>query len=123
MKLNFYDCNGTPYAYSEDGKTLYTFEGKPVAYIDVNDIYAFAGSHLGYFEEGSIWDHNGNMLLFTNMSRFGCGPLKPKKSLKPLKALKTRRPLKGTKKTKPLKPLKSRHWSVYSPADLLKIDL
>ncbi|MDD2452156.1 4-fold beta flower protein [Sulfurovum sp.] len=118
MKLNFYDCNGTPYAYSEDGKTLYTFGGKPVAYIDVHDIYAFAGSHLGYFEEGSIWDHSGNMLLFTDMSRFGRGPLKPKKSLRSLKTLKTRKPLKKLKARRPVKPLKSRCWSVSSPKEI-----
>ncbi|MDD3591106.1 MAG: hypothetical protein PHO65_00495 [Sulfurovum sp.] len=118
MKLNFYDCNGTPYAYSEDGKTLYTFEGRPVAYIDVNDIYAFAGSHLGYFEEGSIWDHHGNMLLFTDMSRFGRGPLKPKRSLRSLKTLKTRKPLKKLKARRPIKPLKSRCWSPSSPKEI-----
>lgn len=118
MKLNFYDCDGTPYAYSEDATTIYTFDGKPVAYIDVEDIFTFKGEHLGYFEEGSIWDHNGEMLLFSRSSRFGRGPLKPKKFLKPLKSLKRRKPLKGLKALKPLRPLKSNSWSSSHPKEL-----
>ncbi|MDM5270889.1 hypothetical protein PGH07_01710 [Sulfurovum sp. zt1-1] len=121
MKTIFYNSEGIPYAYTEDTINIYTFEGTPVAYIDIDDIYAFSGAHLGFFEDGYFWDHNGDVLLFTDTTRFGCGPLKPKKSLKPVRALKTRKPLKGTKESKPLKPLKSRHWSMYSPEDLLKI--
>lgn len=123
MKLNFYDCDGNLYAYTEDETTIYTFEGTPVAYIDIEDIYAFTGAHLGFFEDGHFWDHNGDVLLFTDNTRFGLGPLKPKKSLKPLKALKTRKPLKGIKEAKPSKPLKSRHWSMYSPEAILKMYL
>lgn len=118
MKHCFYNQQGKLVCYCEDKKTVYTYEGKPVAYIDGGDIYTFSGSHLGYLEDGNVWDHNGDMFLFTDISRFGVGPLKPKKALKPLKKLKSRIPLKGKKLRKPSKPLKSKKWSSSSPIDV-----
>ena len=97
MKLCFYNQEGNLFGYCEDETYIYTFDGKPVAYIDVEDVYAFKGTHLGYLEDGNVWDRNGNMLLFTDNSKFGVGPLKPKKSLKPKKGLKSLMPLKGKK--------------------------
>lgn len=118
MNLCFYDKLGQTFAYTTDETTIYALNGKPVAYIDDEDIYAFTGTHLGYLEDGNVWDHNGDMLLFTDISRFGVGPLKPKKSLKSKKGLKSRMPLKGKKALKFKKPLKSRSWSSYSPIDI-----
>ena len=118
MELCFYDKLGKPFAYMMEETTIYTFNGEPVAYIEYEDIYAFEGSHLGYLEDGNVWDHNGDMLLFTDISRFGVGPLKPKKSLKTKKGLKSRIPLKGKKDLKLRKPLKSRNWSLCSPVDV-----
>ena len=118
MSLSFYNRQGEAYAYTEDDQTIYTFDGKPVAYIDVEDINAFSGSHLGFFDDGNIWDHNGDVVLYTDLSRFGYVPLKPLKALKPLKRLKSRKPLKGAKVLKPLKPLKSRKWSLSSSREL-----
>jgi hypothetical protein len=116
MLLKFYDNNRKPYAYCEDYKTIYTYEGKPVAYIDTKDIYAFNGTHVGFYEDGNIWDHNGDVLLFTKDSLRG--PLKPSKALMPLKRLKSKIPLKGAKALKPKKPLKSKKWSTYSLNDI-----
>jgi len=118
MKLCFYNRQGNLFGYCEDATNIYTFDGKPVAYIDVEDIYAFKGTHLGYLEDGNVWDHNGKIMLFTDKSRFGVGPLKPKKSLVPKKGLKSRMPLKGKKVLKSKKPLKSRVWSSSSPSEL-----
>ena len=109
MVLKFYNNKREPYAYTEDQRTIYTYEGMPVAYIEVKDIYSFTGAHVGFFEDGNIWDHNGDILLFTKDSIRG--PLKPQKSLMPLKKLKSRKPLKGLKQLKPKKPLKSNKWS------------
>jgi len=118
MSLDFYDLNGDPYAYSEDGETIYTFDGRPIAHISGDSIYSFSGKHLGFFEAGQIWDHNGAILLFTDDSQGG--PMKPLKSLKPLKGLKELKPLKGLKELKPLKALKSMSWSAHSPQDVFE---
>ena len=116
MLLKFYDKERKPYAYTEDNTTIYTYEGKPIAYIDIEDIYAFSGTHLGFYEEGNIWDHNGDVMLFTKDSIRG--PLKPRKSLMPLKKLKSKKPLKGTKALKPRKPLKNNKWSSCNLTDI-----
>ena len=104
MLLKFYDNKRRPYAYCEDHKTIYTYEGIPVAYIDTKDIYTFNGRHVGFYEDGNIWDHDGSVLLFTKDSLRG--PLKPSKALMPLKRLKSK------------KPLKSKKWSTYNLSDV-----
>lgn len=118
MSIDFYSANGQPYAYSDDGETIYTFDGRPVAYIDGDSIYSFGGAHLGFFENGQIWDHSGQVALFTDGA--SGGPMKPLKALKPLKGLKHLKPLKGLKQLKPLKPLKTLAWSKRSPQGIFE---
>jgi len=118
MALDFFDANGRPYAYSDDGETIYTFAGRPIAFIDADSIYSFGGAHLGFFENGQVWDHSGRVVLFTDGS--SGGPMKPLKSLKPLKGLKQLRPLKGMKQMKPMRPLKGMAWSLATPASLFE---
>jgi len=113
MSLNFYNSNGRPYAYSDDGETIFTFGGKPIAHIDGDSIFSFSGAHLGFFEGGQVWDHSGSVLLYTENT--SGGPLKPLKALKPLKGLKQLKPLKGLKQLKPLKALKNMAWSKQAP--------
>lgn len=112
MSLDFYDSNGRPYAYTDDGETIYTFGGAP----DGDSIYSFSGAHVAFFENGQIWDHRGGVVLFTDQA--SGGPMKPLKALKPLKGLKSLKPLKGLKALKPLKSLKSLGWSNATPQDI-----
>jgi hypothetical protein len=114
MSLDFFDSNGQPYAYSDDGETIFTFTGQPIAHIAGDSIYSFSGAHLGFFEAGQVWDHSGSVLLYTDGA--AGGPMKPLKALKPLKGLKQLKPLKGLKELKPLKALKSMSWSEHAPA-------
>ena len=118
MAPGLYDSHGRPYAYSDDGETMFTFDGRPIAHIDGDSIYSFSGAHLGFFESGQIWDHSGEVILFTDGA--SGGPMKPLKELKPLKGLKELKPLKGLKELKPLKSLKSMSWSRQAPQDLFK---
>jgi hypothetical protein len=113
MALDFYDGRGNPFAYSDDGETIYTFGGEPIAFLNGDSVYSFSGAHLGFFENGQIWDHSGGVVLFADGA--SGGPMKPLKSLKPLKGLKQLKPLKGLKELKPLKSLKSMSWSRVPP--------
>ena len=119
MTIEFYDSTGQPYAYSDDGETIYTYGGMPIAQIDGDSIYSFTGAHLGFFEDGNVWDHEGGVVLFTDNST--SGPLKPLKALKPLKGLKALKPLPGLKALKPLKALKSQNWSALNPSDIFEV--
>jgi hypothetical protein len=118
MALDFYDSTGRPYAYSDDGDTIYTFSGKAVAYISGDSLYSFSGRHLGFFENGQVWDHSGAVVLFTDGA--SGGPMKPLKALKPLKGLRELKPLKGLKELKPLKALKSMSWSTSVPEQIFE---
>ena len=120
MALDFYDSRGRPYAYSDDGETIFTFDGRPIAHIDGDSIYSFSGAHLGFFEDGQVWDHSGSVILFTDGA--SGGPMKPLMALKPLKGLKQLKPLKGLKELKPLKALKGGSWSRQAPEDVFEDD-
>lgn len=109
MAHSFYDQQGTPLIYTEDDEHLYSFNGKPLAYIHGNSIYSYSGNHLGWFENGWIKDSNGYFFLFSEHATGG--PLKPLKKLKPLKGLKQLKPLKSLKQLKPIKPITNLNWS------------
>lgn len=119
MSLDFYDSNGRPYAYSEDGETIYSYTGVPVAYISDDSIYSFSGQHLGYFNDGMIRDGSGDVLLFTPGA--SGGPMKPIKQIRPMKSMKRMRPMKGMKQMKPMRPMKTLGWSSHRPEDVFEV--
>lgn len=118
MSLDFYDADGRAYAYTDDGETIYSFTGIPIAYISEDSIYSFSGSHIGYFNDGMIRDSHGDVLLFT--SNASGGPTKPMKQMKPMKSMKQMKPMKSMKQVKPMRPMKTLGWSVYSPKNIFE---
>lgn len=112
MSLDFYDMNGNPIAYVDDGEHVYTFDGRPVAYLSGDSVYSFTGQHLGRFENGLIRDNHGGVAFFTDGS--SGGPIKPIKKIKPIKGIKQIRPIKGIKQIKPIKPIAGLNWSQFS---------
>jgi hypothetical protein len=69
-EVSLFDKEGNPVAYidTKDDWTIYLWEGKPVAYI-INDgqtihVYGFNGKHLGWYVNGIIRDHEGNIVGF-----------------------------------------------------------
>ena len=107
-----HDSDGTPVAYvafGDDVPTIYTWSGKPVAYLadtsgDGFSIYGFNGKHLGWFVKGIARDHDGDA---------ACGIRQAVGSpkLEPLKSLKQLLPLKSLKELEPLRPLFTLEWS------------
>lgn len=112
MSQNFYDNNGTPVAYTEDGIHLYTFSGRPVAYFQDDSLYTYGGQHLGRLANGHIRDNRGQVALFSENA--AGGPMKPLRKLLPLKGLKQLLPLKGLRQLKPMAPMSSNNWSQLS---------
>lgn len=74
----------------DDGDTIYTFTGIPIAYISDDSIYSFSGRYIGYFNGGIIRDRYGDSLLFTDGASGG-----PMKLMKPMKSMKKMKPMKG----------------------------
>ena len=109
MDIVFYDRNGKPCAYSEDGTHIYLYSGKPVAHIEENSIFSYLGKHLGWLEDGWVRDNDGFCVFFTD--NCSGGPSKPFKKSKPFKGFKSFRPFKGFKNFKPFRRSKKNSWS------------
>jgi hypothetical protein len=112
MTINFYDNSGTAIAYLADERHIYTFSGKPVAYLDGEAVYSFSGEHIGWFEEGWVRDTKGKCVFFTESA--SGGPVKPVKKVKPAKGVRHVKPVKGVKHVKSVKAVKSFSWSQLS---------
>lgn len=102
-ETTLFGSKGDPKAYIawDDDNTVYSFNGKPLAYIDENmNIYGFNGRHLGWFEEDVIWNHQGLRVGFTANS---C-PVYTQ--FEPFKGFKQFKPFKAFKQFAPFKPFK-----------------
>jgi hypothetical protein len=101
-EITLYDASGRPTAYivPKDG-SIYLWSGKPVAYLHNEHVYGFNGRHLGWFEDGIIWAHDGTRAGFTSNT------LPVFAQFEPFKAFKQFQPFKGFQQFAPFKPFKS----------------
>lgn len=107
--LTFYNKEGSPIAYTEDGTHIFLFNGKPVAYFYEDSIYSFSGKHLGRFINGWVRDNKGHCVFFTEYATGG--PAKPAKRVKPAKSAKQAKPAKSARQARPARPANSSNWS------------
>ncbi len=112
MSLEFYDRNGAPIAYSDDGEHIYLFDGRSVGYLSGESIYDYSGRHLGRLQNGLLRDNIGGVVFFSADATGG--PVKPIKQIKPIKGVKQIRPIKGIKQIKPITPISALGWSPLS---------
>lgn len=54
--------NRVAYLDAERANTIFLSNGAPTAYVDGTSIYSFDGSHLGWMENGIIWNHEGEAI-------------------------------------------------------------
>jgi len=100
-EIALYDGQGNAVAYiaTSDDSTVYTWAGKPVAYLDADNIYGFNGKHLGWFQDGKLFDHQGRIAgTTTNAATI---PLKAA----PFKGFKQFQPFKAFEEFAPLQPI------------------
>jgi hypothetical protein len=99
-----FDRDGQAVAYIalDDESNIYLWKGEPVAYLKKDGsethVYGFNGEHLGWFEKGIIWDHDGLAVGFIE------GAVDKLTKLEPLKGLRRLTPLKKLEKLPPIKP-------------------
>ena len=103
-ETTIFDVSGNATHYIENSTgILYSFEGVPIAFLKPKptyfNIYNYRGEHLGWFENGIVRDHKGDIVVFvkgavTNvMTRF-----------EPSKGLKRFEPTRPFEKNEPFKP-------------------
>ncbi len=66
MEVSLFNKDGKPVAYiAEDGETIYTWDGRAVAYISGDRLYGWNGRQLGWYSDGTIFDIYGYRAGFT----------------------------------------------------------
>ena len=105
--LDLFDVRGRATVYLEpsDALTFYLWSGEPVAYLDDDSVYGFNGTHLGWYHNGAVYDHDGDVIAAPASMFQGSVTSGSARGLRGL------RPLKGLKELKPLKPLFGMSWS------------
>jgi len=90
-EITLYDKSGSPVAYIAAGeeRTIYAFDGRPLAYLEDNKIYGFNGSHLGWFENGIVRDKHGHPAGFVSQKLGVLARFQPHKSFKRFKPFKS----------------------------------
>jgi hypothetical protein len=57
METSLFNRDGKPVAYiAEDGESIYTWDGRPVAFLDHDKLFGWNGKHLGWFQDGTVFD-------------------------------------------------------------------
>lgn len=102
-EITLFGSQGNPDAYisPDNDFTIYLWSGKPVAYLDQVNVYGFNGKHLGWFEDGIIWDHDGQRVGFIRSTV----PVFPK--FEPLKPFKQFIPFRNFQQFAPYMPFKN----------------
>ncbi|PYS55055.1 MAG: hypothetical protein DMG13_05675 [Acidobacteria bacterium] len=108
-EITLFDQKGGPRAYIAEDQTIYLWDGKPVAYLYESDstvhLYNFTGDHLGWFEEGVLWDHSGAAVGFRE------GAANIVTYVESVKSSKKAEPAKGPRSVPPVKAHLHDTWS------------
>jgi len=111
-----YNRSGRAIAYiDDDGKSIYLYSGKPVAWISGDSVYSYSGRYLGWIQYGWFYDRNGNPAFFTDDATGGLA--RPARSAKPARGAKGARPARGAREARPARPARSLSWSEFSNED------
>lgn len=126
-EVTLYDSSGAASAYIvfssstvfSDTPTIYLWDGTPSAFLDrrsetdVFHVYSFGGEHLGWFEGGILWNHDGDAegAVRTAIS----GPVQ----IEQIKSIKQIKPIRGIENIPPIKPLYTYRWSPMTLSGLL----
>jgi hypothetical protein len=100
-EISLYNSSNDAVAYIavDDDLTIYLWGGKPVAYVDGENIYGFNGKHLGWFSRGAVYDHDGYAACATKERLAGYAHYEPYKGFKEFK------PFKSFEEFAPFKPI------------------
>ena len=92
MEETLHDQNGNAIAYVayDDESTIYLWDGTPAAYLDEeNRIDGFNGKHLGWYEDGIVWNLEGSKTGYNRETLPVFAKFEPFKSFKKFKPFKS----------------------------------
>ncbi len=111
QEVTLFDKRGKALAYiaSDEDMTIYLWTGEPVAYLlhkgERYLILGFNGKHIGWYDDGFIDDHHGDVVGFSE------GRLRMNTEMEPLKSLKQNKPFKARIKEPQTKPGFTNTWA------------
>jgi len=109
-----YDSRGEAIAYCENGKDIFLFDGRPVAYFTGEYVYTYDGHQLGTFVDGWLRDNDGYCVLFTERAQGG--PVTPVTHIVPIKRVKHVVPIRHVRDVARISPTRKNGWSNLSAA-------
>ena len=115
--IEFFDREGRPSAFCDDGRAVYHWDGRPAAIIDDDKVFAYSGRFVGWFSDGWISDARGNRLLF-EFDAVG-GPAQPDPGTRVAKGQRGHKPPVGPRDPVPAPPGPSAAWSETAFAGLV----
>lgn len=104
-KINYehtlYDKNGIPTAYIDykNDATIFLWNGNPCAYLYENSVYGFNGKHLGWYENGVVYDKEGYQIGFLE------GTCPSVTGVEQVKSIKRIIPIKWVRRVEPVQPV------------------
>lgn len=105
-----YDSEGRAVCYlDDDGTSIFLHDGSPVAWVSEQGIHTYGGSHLGWFEDGWVFNRAGDRVLFAEGATGG--PARPLRQARPLRGARRVRPPKTAREARPSKPIRSLCWA------------
>ncbi len=90
------------YIHPGEEPVIYLWGGRAVAYLSGHHVYGFNGRHLGWFDQGVIFNHCGEKIGFTKSE---CPGLPGAEPVKMGKLIQQVRSIKETAPPKPLSPV------------------
>ena len=111
--ITLYDENKEAIAYIDynDEATIYTFEGEPVAYIELEEqVYGFNGKLLGWYSNGVLYDQTYHAVGAKHgIARGGINTVITK--VEKIKGVKQIKPIKSAKGNDYVHPVLFDSWS------------
>ncbi len=90
MEITLYNRHGKAAAYiAEDGQTIFTWDGRAVAYLNDDKIFGWNGRQLGWFVDGTVFDIYGMRAGFIRAKSPVVTHTESRKAEKRLKPVKT----------------------------------
>jgi hypothetical protein len=119
MTLIFFDKTGKAVLFTNTKNDIFSFNGIPIGYIHNHSVYSYFGSHIAWFFDGWILNHNGEAMFFTKDAVGGPGRPAQQAILNKLTPQTT--PNKRARATPPSRSPKRNTWAS-NLNNLLKID-
>ena len=107
-ELIIFDSSGVAKAFVSEG-VFYDYGGRPLAFLDGENIVSYSGRHFGWFRDGYIRDEHGDAVGFTEGARGG--PITPIPAIPPIPPIPSIPPIPTIPPILPIPPIFSFSWS------------